>query len=175
MRVFWFGMHKLLIQTELSRLRHLGFEVFCPKYVQRSSRHQSAANGWRADQPSTLPEKIFKKLSDYNFFYNPISGEMAEVLNKYFDAVIVTIDPAWLMEMLRVYAGKLVFRTYGHVVNMSNHLFANNGMRAITGRDNFWYVPHALECALHEHSWLREHMIVVPYCVAQNILSIRNT
>jgi hypothetical protein len=167
-------MHKILIQTELPRLRSLGLEVFCPAYDNKSSQHQSAANGWTKDQPTTLPPDVFATLSKTNFFYQELSPQILALLNQYFDAVIVTIDPAWLIELLKGYKGKLIYRTYGHVENMSEYLFKHNAFRAIVERDNFWYMPHSLECALHEQSWLRDRMTVVPYCVTNDVLPIQD-
>jgi hypothetical protein len=158
-------MHKILIQTELPRLRHLGYEVFCPAYRNRSLQHQSASNGWSETQPTTLPPEVFHQLSDFDFFYQEIPQNILDLLNRYFEAVIVTIDPAWLIEVLKGYKGKVIYRTFGHVENMSNYLYQHNAMPSIVERDNFWYFPHAAECALHEHHWLRSRMEVVPYCV----------
>jgi len=44
-RIFWLGMHKLLVTTELNRLRMLGYEVFNPPYLS-SIIDQSAVRDW---------------------------------------------------------------------------------------------------------------------------------
>lgn len=107
-RIFWMGMHKVLMQTELPRLRELGFEVFNPPYLSEVV-DQSATLDWDSNQESTLPKDVFDKLSKTRFFYNSHSEETAEILNEYFDAVVVTINPDWLKEMLAVYEGPLIF------------------------------------------------------------------
>ncbi|MBL7669083.1 MAG: hypothetical protein JNM39_01235 [Bdellovibrionaceae bacterium] len=171
MRVFWFGMHKILIQTELPRLRSLGFEVFCPPCHNRNAEHQSAGNGWTADQPTTLTPEIFKTLSEFDFFEETMTPQIVKILNQFFDCVIVTIDATWLLQVLRNFRGKIVYRTYGHVLNVSKYLFDLGAFRAIVERNNFFYLPHALECGIQDDSWLRERMIVVPYCVTDAVLS----
>lgn len=167
-RIFWLGMHKILVQTELLRLRQLGYEVFNPPYLS-SVQDQSACLDWDEKQPTTLPPEIFDKLSRYNFFYNSISKEIAELLNAYFDAVIVTISPAWLSEVLKCYKGKVVYRVYGQHYLISQELAANKLIHNIVSRDNFWFVPHALEAVKDEDSWLREREVVVPYCLPSDV------
>src|SRR3990167_4897582 len=107
-RIFWLGMHKILVNTELPRLRQLGYEVFNPPYLS-SVQDQSANLDWNASQPTTLPHDVFTKLSTYNFFYNPITSDIAELLNKYFDTIIVTISPAWLADVLKCYHGRVIY------------------------------------------------------------------
>jgi hypothetical protein len=57
---------------------------------------------------------------------------------------------------------------------MSDFLFEKNAMPSIVERDNFWHVPHALECALHDHQWLRDRLEVVPYCVMEDATRTRD-
>lgn len=174
MRIFWLGMHKVLTQTELPRLRALGFEVFNPPY-RSSVRDQSANLDWDCAQPTTLPREVFAKLSQTNFFYEPISDEIGELLNQYFDAAIVTINSTWLVNFLKVYQGKVIYRTYGERFLVSNELWANGGANLISNRDNFWYLPHSELIAENEHAWLRERIEVVPYQITEDAVSKEDT
>src|SRR5205823_5769956 len=108
-RIFWLGAHQLLVNTELARLRQLGYEVFNPPYLSHVL-DQSALTSWNRGQPSTLPPDVFERLASYNFFYNTLDPEIADILNDYFDAVIVTIVARWVMEILRVFRGPILFR-----------------------------------------------------------------
>ena len=173
-RIFWLGMHKILVQTELPRLRMLGYEVFHPPYLS-SVQDQSANLDWDANQTTTLPPEVFEKLSNYNFFYNAVSAEIAELLNTYFDAVLVTISPAWLAEILKVYHGKVIYRVYGQHFMISEELAANKLIHNIVSRDNFWFVPHAAEAVKDEESWLREREMVVPYCLPPDVFEYTDT
>ncbi|WP_372400720.1 hypothetical protein ABMY26_35835 (plasmid) [Azospirillum sp. HJ39] len=171
-RIFWLGAHKLLVGTELARLRALGYEVFNPPYLSHVS-DQSVAATWDQSQPTTLPPEIFDKLSKYNFFYNSISPEIAEILNTYFDAVVVTIVARWMSEIVRVYDGTCIYRAYGQT-----HLLAEEfelcGVRPlIESRDNFHFCPHADETMEQEADWLRNRGTVIPYCLSEDIFQHR--
>lgn len=173
-RIFWLGMHKILVQTELPRLRALGYEVFNPPYLS-SVKDQSASLDWDSNQFTTLPLEIFEKLSRYNFFYNYISLEIANILNAYFDAIIVTISPAWLVEVLKCYKGKVIYRVYGQHYLIGQELFNNKLIHTIVDRDNFWFVPHAAEAVRDEDSWLREREEIVPYCLPSDVFQLQDS
>lgn len=176
MRVFFFSAHKILVKTELPRLRSLGYEVFRPAYRTLHADHQSATSEWERDQPTTLPAEVFRKLGDYDFFYQPIVPEIADLLNRYFDAVVITSEPGWVVEVLRVFRKKVIFRAYGQVVSLSDHFwYALNAFRLIVEKDDFWFAPHAREAVLEEHSWLREREVIVPYVPSDDALGIRDT
>lgn len=174
MRIFWLGMHKVLTQTELPRLRMLGYEVFNPPYLTDIT-DQSAVTEWDARQPTTLPPEVFRKLSQTKFFYESIPSDIADILNKYFDVVIVTIQPGWLHEVLRIYRGKVIYRTYGQISLLSEDLWNQNSFRMITERPNFWFVPHSEHTANDEHAWLRRRMEIVPYHLTHDTVNIQDS
>jgi glycosyltransferase involved in cell wall biosynthesis len=173
-RIFWLGMHKILVQTELPRLRMLGYEVFNPRYISPIA-HPSAELSWDVGQQTTLPQDVFERLASYDFFYNQIDPGIAELLNTYFETVIVTIHPHWLAEFLKVYRGRLIYRVYGQGWNLSQELTDRGALPKIVERDNFWFVPHASETVTGEHAWLKERMTVVPYCLPNDIMRHANT
>ncbi len=168
MRIFWLGAHKLLVKTELVRLRTLGYEVFNPPY-NTPVPDQSSQMNWDSSQPTSLPPHIFEKLSKYNFFYNSIDEEITEILNKYFDAVVVTIHPWWLSEVLRVYKGKVIYRTYGQLEILSEELVNYEGITQILNRDNFYFLPFHEKTITDEDQWLKDKATVVPYCLDPSI------
>ncbi len=174
MRIFWLGMHKLLVRTELPRLRALGFEVFNPPYLSPVA-DQSAELNWDAAQPTTLPREVFEALSRYNFFYNPIDEATAEMLNEHFDAVIVTINPDWLTELLKVFRKKIIYRTYGQTYPLSDYLWNNRAARLILDHPNFWFVPFHELVADREHSWLQQRLAVVPYHLSADIIAAKDS
>jgi glycosyltransferase involved in cell wall biosynthesis len=174
MRIFWLGMHKLLVRTELPRLRELGFEVFNPPYLSPVA-DQSAELNWDAAQATTLPRDVFEALSRYNFFYNPIDEAMAAMLNEHFDAVIVTINPDWLTEILKVFRNKIIYRTYGQTYPLSDYLWNNRAARLILEHPDFCFVPFHELTADREHSWLRQRMAVVPYHLSDDIIAAKDS
>ena len=173
-RIFWLGAHKLLVQTELPRLRELGYEVFNPPYLS-SVEDQSIRRTWDNLQTSTLPITIFNKLSEYNFFYNNISEEIAEILNNYFGSIIVTCSQHWLAPILQCFSGKIIFRTYGQHYLMSQEL-ENMGMRPyIENNKKFIYMPFSEESLQDESDWLVKDCITVPYCIEESLLQYVDT
>lgn len=173
-RIFWLGMHVVLTKTELPRLRELGFEVFNPPYNSKVY-DQSANRNWDADQPTSLPRSVFKELSEYNFFYNRISSRIATLLNEYFGTIIVTINPDWLEQILKVYNGRIIYRIYGQPYSISDAMWARRCFRSIQERDNFWIMPHCYETTVDEHDWLKERMRVVPYTLPLDVFDYRDT
>jgi glycosyltransferase involved in cell wall biosynthesis len=173
-RIFWLGMHKLLVRTELVRLRALGYEVFNPPYLS-PVYDQSANLDWDAQQPTSLPPDVFETLSKHNFFYNPVPEPIAELLNAYFDTVIVTINPDWLTEILKVYKGRLIYRTYGQTYPLSEYLWNNGAGRLISERPYFLFMPFHERSVDLEHSWLQQRMKVVPYQIDDDILDLAGT
>lgn len=173
-RIFWLGMHVVLVKTELPRLRELGYEVFNPPYLT-DIYDQSAVVDWDRNQASTLPPEVFQKLSRYNFFYNSISPEIAELLDEYFGTVVVTISPIWLQSILNSYHGRVIYRVYGQPGTLSEALWNMKMFRSIQERENFYFVPHAAEAIRDEHAWLKTRMSVVPYTLPLDVFKHENT
>ncbi len=174
MRIFWLGAHKLLVKTELQRLRSLGFEVFNPPY-NTPVPDQSSQKVWDAQQPSTLPKSAFDHLAKYNFFYSTIDDQTAKILNDYFDAVIVTIHPWWLSEVLRVFKGKVIYRTYGQNELLSEELTRYEAVTQIKNKKDFYFLPFHAQTVADEDDWLKSRALVVPYCIDPDILSREKT
>lgn len=170
-RIFWLGMHKLLVQTELPALRDMGYEVFNPPYLS-NIKDQSAELDWLPSE-TTLSSKVYTKLSTYNFFYNSINREISHILNEYFDAVIVTINPDWLVSILKTFKKTTIYRTYGQIGILSDSLLHNGGYNLLQERDNFWFVPHCAETASDEQAWLTDRLRIVPYWLTDDVFSLR--
>jgi len=171
-RIFWLGMHKVLVQTELPTLREMGYEVFNPPYLS-DVLDQSAELNWLPSE-TTLPNEIYEKLCHYNFFYNQINAEIAEILKEYFDAIIVTINPDWLLSILKVYKKTIIYRTYGGIGLVSESLYMNGSYALIQKHDDFWFVPHCVETASDEHNWLKERIKIAPYWLTDDVFLLKN-
>lgn len=172
-RIFWMGSHKILIPTELKALQAMGYELFYPPYLGKE-KDQSAVYDWECP-PTTLPAEVVEKLSRYNFFWNEISAEIGELLNAYFDCVMVTINGDWLLSFLKVYRGKIIYRTFGEPYSLSAHLRRNGADELIVDRDDFWFMPHCIENAVREEWWLRRREKIVPYCLTDDVLALGGT
>jgi len=172
-RIFWLGMHKVLMQTELPRLRMLGYEVFNPPYLSDID-DQSANREWAPPLDTTLPLEVFKKLAATQFFYKPIPQDVAELLNIYFDAVIITINPDWLLEFLKVYHGPLIYRVYGQPYSLSLDLLNSGAIRLISEREAFWFSPHTDKTLTIEDPWLLNNIRIIPYCLTDDVVAMKD-
>ena len=170
-RIFWLGMHKILVKTELPRLRDLGFEVFNPPYLSDVA-DQSAHLDWDASQNTTLPSEVFDQLSKTDFFYiDQLDKDIAAILNKYFDYVVVTISLTWLAPILRQYQGTIIYRVYGQSFSITDE-FHRLGLEPLA-RDNpnFHFLPHALEAVDQESDWLLNKAVPTPYCLLDDVFA----
>lgn len=170
-RLFWLGMHKVLKPTELRNLRLLGVEVFNPPYIS-PIYDQSADLIQDFDQPTTLPYDVFNKLMAYDFFYRPISREIAEILNAFFDTVIVTISVDWLKAICDVYSGRIIFRTYGQHYSLSDKIIEVGLFSKLLERGDFFIVPFAREAVETEHKWFTDLVYdCVPYQIPDDVFN----
>ena len=174
-RVFWLGMHHVLKKTELPRLRALGYEVFNPAYIS-PLYDQSADRRVDWDQSTTLPADAFTKLLAHDFFYTTVPAEIGEILNAYFDAVIVTIHAGWLKSILDVYHGRIIYRVYGQPWSLAEHLIAVDAWKKMIERSDVQIVPFAAESVEFEHPWFLERCTrPVPYQLPDDVFSYTST
>ena len=173
-RIFWLGMHKILVRTELIRLRDLGYEVFNPKYLSNIV-DQSAELDWNENQETTLPTEIFNTLACTNFFYASLDENIFSILNEYFDAVIVTIAPIWLESIIKGFRGKIIYRVYGQSHSITNEFINRNLRRYVEGNKDFIFMPHASEAVSAEENWFRENEFVVPYCLTDDVFGYQDS
>jgi len=168
-RIFWLGAHMVLKPTELKRLRQLGYEVFNPAYIS-PVYDQSMDRRIDDDQPTTLPRDVFETLLAHDFFYTQTPDNIAELLNEYFSTIIVTINPDWLLSILKAYRGRVIWRIYGQHYILSDHIASRDGWEALVSRDNFHIVPFAAESIEREHRWFVDRCTeIVPYQIADDV------
>lgn len=170
-RIFWMGMHKVLKPTELRILREMGYEVFNPPYIS-PVYDQSADLSIDVDQPTTLPKAVFDTLMSYDFFYKPVEKQISDILNKYFDIAIVTINAMWLKDILNAFDGPIIYRTYGQHSSLSEELIHYGVWEKIISRSNFTVVPFADQTVEREHRWFLELCEEsVPYQIPDDVFS----
>ena len=176
-RILWLGYHKVLTQTELPRLRHLGFEVFCPPYLS-DVYDQSANPLYDPNQPTTLPAEAVEKLQAFDFFHleGDYPPEIAEIINACFEFVIVTINSLWLKRLLRAYRGSVIYRLYGQHFTLADQLVDRDMWDLLVARPNFTIVPFAPESITYEHRWL-QHLCsqFVPYQMPDDAVAMSGT
>lgn len=173
-RVFWLGMHKVLVQTELYRLRELGYEVFNPAYLS-DVVDQSADLNWDEMQDTTLPKDVFDTLANTNFFYTKLSDEICEILNEYFDAIIVTIAPVWLEPIVKGYNGCIIYRVYGQAHSITDEFVGRDMQKHVENNEKFFFLPHAAEAVVEEAQFFRHNEFVVPYCLVNDVFGYQDS
>ena len=171
-RIFYLASHKLLVQTELKELRNLGYEVFRPTYL--SSIYDQSADYLPDPNPSSLSDGDLNILKNYNFFYNEVNSQLAQLIEDNFDIIIVTISPAWLKNFLKSTKLPIIYRTYGQPYNLSSELSNLNIPEIVKKRGNFYYSPHSKLALTDEHLWLTKKMHVIPYWVEALIYEYEN-
>ena len=168
-RILWLGMHKILVKTELARLRALGHEVFNPPYLS-DIQEPSAQYDWDCGQESSLSRSVFEKLSKINFFsieeYPP---EVAVILNDHFDVVIITISPLWLSPILKIFKGKVIYRVYGHIRSVTDEFLRLDLPPYVINNADYHFVPHAIEAVADEAAWVRQNETIIPYCLPDDV------
>lgn len=173
-RIFWLGMHKILVRTELARLRDLGYEVFNPKYLS-DIVDQSAELSWDENQETTLPKEVFYRLANTNFFYASLDEEIYSILNQYFNTIIVTIAPIWLEPIVKGYRGQIIYRVYGQAYSITNEFMIRNMRQYIEKNKDFIFMPHGSESVPEEANWFRENEFFVPYCLTDDIFGYQDS
>ncbi len=170
-RIFWFGMHKVLVQTEFRLLQEMGYEVFRPRYLSHVVDQSVSSSDDFGN--ARLPHDVRDALLHYDFFYNSIEPAIAELLGEHFDAVVVTINPDWLKAVLEVFEGTVVYRCYGQVGSVSDSLAGCHAL--LRERADFHFLPHAPECLDDEAPWLSSLATVVPYWLSADVLARRDS
>ena len=175
LRVFWFGAHKVLKKTELKQLRDMGYEVFNPAYIS-PVYDQSMDRRIDSDQFTTLPETVFADLLEHDFFYTQVPEPISELLNEYFDVIVVTINPDWLISVLKAFRGQIVWRIYGQPYLMSDYIVASGQWRRLIEQERFTIVPFAAESIEREHRWFLDLCTeIVPYQIPDDVFALSNT
>ena len=168
-RIFWLGMHKVLRTTELPQLRAMGYEVFSPAYIS-PVYDQSADRSVDATQHTTLPLDIFQKLLAHDFFYTKVPSHIAEILNEYFDCVIVTINPDWLRSIIEVFPKQVIYRVYGQPYSLSAYIRDTALWQPMVTHGNIQIVPFATESVEKEHPWFHDLCVgIVPYQLPDDV------
>jgi glycosyltransferase involved in cell wall biosynthesis len=173
-RIFWLGMHKVLVRTELQRLRSLGMEVFNPPYLSKIV-DQSAELNWNSAQNSTLPASIFKELAQTNFFYEEVNSRIADILNTYFDIAIVTISPTWLKTIVNVFEGPIIYRTFGQAFNISQEMNNLGIAEILQHHRSLRMLPHTHLTLDGEASWISNISQPIPYCLTDDVFGYQDS
>jgi hypothetical protein len=112
-RVAWLLTHAALRSAEVPVLRSLGCEVWTQKAFPDTAAYRScrADTGW--DSHLTLPADELALLNDFDFYTQPITDTIADILNRRFDLVVIDGFALKAREALTRFRGPVLMRAFG--------------------------------------------------------------
>lgn len=111
-RILWLINHTTLRKFEVSMLKDLGFEIYCPKMYPYDEGNLSASVDYSFDDTLTLPQNIISKLNNINF-YEEVDDDIIEIINEYFGMVFIAFFPKQLKYIVDAFEGNIVLRAFG--------------------------------------------------------------
>lgn len=111
-RCLWLMNHRTLRAFEVPMLIDMGFEVFCPKSFPYDEGNLSADITYEYDETLTIPDSDLEHLNEQNF-YDVVSRETMEILNKYFDVVFIGFFPKQLKMIVEGFQGVVIMQPFG--------------------------------------------------------------
>lgn len=108
--MLWLYNHVSLMKSEVNIIRELGYEVYIPK---RPPFDVSIAIDWDADHRLSLPSVEIECLNQVNFYEEPLSTEILDIINNYFTAVIFGPYVELVKSLVLGFKGILIFHPFG--------------------------------------------------------------
>ena len=124
-RIFLVTYHKVLLSTQLKEYKSLGYDVVYPfnhDLIYDQSASVQRKEDWLESnsQSSSLKKDILCEIGSYNFLIErQFSKKIINLLEKYFDVVIVCQNPVWLYSFLKDFKKVLSFKMYGNTFTFS--------------------------------------------------------
>ncbi|MBL8155731.1 MAG: hypothetical protein JNM70_16225 [Anaerolineae bacterium] len=182
-RVAWLLNHTTLRDVELPVLRGLGLEVYTSKLLPEPLTHdfRNQSTDYGDDQHSTLPPAVLERLNRFRFYEEPITSEIAALLNDHFEVIICSQYPPLLRKIIHHYRGKIVLRAFGFLGNLSyGEYYARRENRDVLegihrAGDRFWFAPFYRSVAAHESDIFAERAIMLPIGLPERILRLQGT
>lgn len=182
-RVAWLLNHTTLREVELPVLRGLGLEVYTSKLLPEPQTHdfRNQSTDYMDDKYSTLPSAVLEKLNRFRFYEEPLTSEIASLLNDHFQIIVCSQYPPLLRKIVHHYRGKIVLRAFGFPGNLSyGEYYARRENRDILegilrAADRFWFAPFYHSVATNETDIFAERSIVLPISLPDRILRLQGT
>lgn len=111
-RILWLFNHTSLRKVQVPLLIELGYEVYCPKICSYEYGDYSCSVSYEYDSSLTLPTEVLETLNHIDF-YQTLSSENMELVNRYFNMVLVLAVPDILEAFLRNFRGVVLLQGFG--------------------------------------------------------------
>lgn len=115
-RILWLLNHTSARKVEVPLLLELGYEVFCPKSFSYESGDYSASVTYEYDASLSIPEKDLERLNRIDF-YESFSADDMELMNQYFDGIIVAPYSTNILQLVKRFHGIIIFRLFSLLAN----------------------------------------------------------
>ena len=143
-RILWIFNHTSLRKFELPLLVQMGYEVYCPKIFDVGFGDRSASVTWEYDSTLSVPRDVIDKLNQTNF-YQPISTDVMDILNQYFETIFCMAVKEPLHSALYHFKGRIVLHVFGLSESLSyssvvEELLGPQGMMQVSRLGSrFWF------------------------------------
>jgi hypothetical protein len=112
-RILWALNHKTLMPDELSLLRELRFEVFCPRRLPTGVEGRGTRLDMSEERNASLPSDALAVLANHRFYERRWSPTISDIINKYFDVVVTAFYPECYSSAVQNFRGLVIARAFG--------------------------------------------------------------
>jgi hypothetical protein len=120
-RILWLLNHKTLMQYEVPLLLKMGFEVFVPKIIPRTTEFRSGAVDFSFDESLTIPAHVLRILNSCHFYQRNWPRDVVFYMNRYFGSAFVMPIEEQFRESVINFEGNLLMRAFGLINTESYH------------------------------------------------------
>lgn len=169
-RVLWLFNHTSLRKFVVPLLIELGYEVYCPKSFSAEMDY-SASVSYEYDSSLSIPKHDLDILNGVDF-YEGLSSQHIELINRYFDIAIVLFYAPVLDWFATHFKGILVLHAFGLGGNSSyaDVVWASNTANVFKKLadmgERFWFAPSYENILDIECSLFRERALYLPIGLA---------
>jgi hypothetical protein len=156
------------MQYEVPLLRSMGFEVFVPKTIPKTTEFRSGAVDFSFDESLTIPEHALRVLNSCHFYQRNWPSNAVFYMNRYFGTAFVMPIEEQFRESVTKFEGNLLLRAFGLINTASYH----QDLRDIYGdqvfcwinavHHRFWFAPGYEQLMEREPSLLVERSVYLP-------------
>ncbi|HVT62935.1 MAG TPA: hypothetical protein VHD33_05555 [Legionellaceae bacterium] len=180
-RVLWLLNHKTLMPYEVQLLIDLGFEVWTPKQLPKSSQLSNSVVDFTYDKNLTLPSTALARLNEFNFYEEEWSSDIIKIVNQHFGTVFTIPFSKQLKQVLCHFKSQILFRAYG----LDNSQTYKNALQMLYGTEiysdiyaagkRFWFAVGYEELAEIEPPLITKQTLFLPLGVPNSFWNTANT
>lgn len=178
-RILWLMNETAIRDAEVPMLLDNGYGVFCPKVCSMGMGASRFSVTWKYDDSLDLPGEVLSILNSTDFYSSPISSDILDLLDQYFDIAFILPEKYLLRALLQEFGGQIILRALGNREGMSctEQLVRSCGYEILTmiraHRSHFWLACASRSMINKECDLLRGRAMFMPMLVEQLQVSPR--